>query len=278
MGPQQLAPAYPQTACAQIATMSIFKPEYETYQDVKNTLAYWGTPVWFTVIAAFWYVVLLASHRRVIAHCLTEANWVTEPVTVTVIFVAAVAISQFMVHILEAHDKIYDRYVIKWRDRYARRQMIPELLQPYRAELPDPFLQWAEQNPRETLKTLFYRFAADRDARIGHNLIVRFYERVTKYWLTQIIEMAVLLFAGATLLYGLPCYGRQPPVSVLLVILAAGVVFVVNRLWSGALRKTIWEATRDEIAAIHSSCSDDFEDALKALCNEHGFDFKETAH
>jgi len=258
--------------------MNIFKPEYETYQDVKNTLACWGTLVWFAVMAIFWYFVLLPTHRQAVTNWPGIAAWVTKAGPVAALLVLAALTSQFMVHLLEVHDHIYDRLIIQWRDRYARKQMIPELLKPYLRELPSGFLNKAVQKPRRTLDVLFYRFAADRDTKIGHNLIVRFYERITKYWLTQIVEMAVLLFGTFMTVYMLIYHEPMSWARLLFGLGGCAIVLCVNRVCVWLARKSVWCATKAEIDAIHSSCKVEFEQSLRELCQRYGFNCEKLSN
>jgi len=268
----------PGTSMVPGGSMSIFKPEYETYQDVKNTLAWWGIPVWFVVMALFWYFVLLPTHRQAVTNWPGIAAWVAKAGPVTALLVLAALTSQFMVHVLEVHDQIYDRFIVRWRDRYAREQMIPKLLKPYLEELHSGFLNKAVQNPRRTLDVLFYRFAADRDTKIGHNLIVRFYERITKYWLTQIVGVAVLLFGTSATVYMLICYEPMSRPRLLFVLGGCAIALCVNRVCVWLARKSVWCATKAEIAAIHSSCKDDFEQSLRELCQEYGFNCEKPSN
>ncbi len=259
--------------------MSLFKPECETYQDVKNTLAWWGTPVWAGATMALWYMALLPDHRQAVIDLVPGVKeWGANVGVLAALLALSAFVSQVMVHILEVDDHLYDRYVIKWRDRYAREEMIPELLRPHAGKLPQGFSTTAIDSPRQTLKRLFYPFAADRDARIGQNFLVRFYERITKYWLTQVAEVALLLLAFLTALYaGIWRDWPWPASTAILMLMIILGLFIGNRLLAYLARRSVWEATQAEIQAIHSKCGADFKKALAKLGDEYGFPIDQDA-
>lgn len=246
--------------------MSVFKPEYETYQDVKSTLACWSVPVWAALMYCLFYVVLLDAHRTAILSLIPGlAAWTALVGSVVVLFVLAGVVSHTAVHIFEIHDHIYDRYIIRWRERYARERMIPKLLEPYRVLLGDDLVAAALRQQGDTLKSLFYPFAGDRDSRIRRNLVARFYERITKYWLTQVVEIAALLLVSCTVIYAGFFYSKPYPTRTGWMLVAVVVAVLINRLAIWGLRKSVWEATEDEIADIHRSCKSDFGKALEHL-------------
>lgn len=251
--------------------MSIFDPEYETYQDVKNTLAWWAVPVWAALMYCLFYLVLQESHRRAILGLIPGlAEWKASAGAIVVLFMLAGIVSHIAVHVLEIHDHIYDRHLIRWRERYAREVMIPKLLDPYKVLLSDDVVAAARLNQGHTLRMLFYRFAGDRDTKIKQNLIVRFYERIAKYWLTQIVEIAAILLVVTTILYGAFFYTEPPPTGPGWMLLGIIVVVVINRMCIRILRKSVQEATQEEIADIHASCKDEFARALAELQAEYG--------
>jgi hypothetical protein len=257
--------------------MSIFKPEYETYQDVKSTLAWWATPVWGLVVFATYFFVLLERHRAALLSLVPGlSEWVAQVGLVSALLLLGGVVAHFAAHVLEVHDHLYDRYVVKWRDRYAREKMIPFLLSPYQERLSREVMEAALAKPGKTLSKMFYPFAGDRDAKIKQNLIVRFYERITKYWLTQTVEVASLVLVAVTGGYGMTFYGPKDGKRAVSLILVAIAVIVINRIVAWRLRIGVWEATKAEIEDIHSSCKDEFESCLEQFCSEHGCAFKQT--
>lgn len=178
-----------------------------------------------------------------------------------------------MVHVLEVHDHIYDKYIVRWRKKYVLEYIIPELLAPSRDRLPANAIEVAKQNWKLCMKRLFYHFATDYEPQINQNLLVRFYERVTKYWLSQLAEVALILLAILTVAYGILeflMWGLAFPVRLLWFLISIAVVFLVVKWISIVLRKTVWDATRDEIEAIiHHK---DFNARLTEFCDEVGLE------
>ncbi|MFP4028473.1 MAG: hypothetical protein ACLFWL_11840 [Candidatus Brocadiia bacterium] len=250
---------------------NMLKPEYETYQDVKDTLARWTVPVWFCVLASFWYVVLLPAHRNAVTQLPGMESWVRQVGPIAAMVVLSMLVAHLMTHILEVHDHVYDRFVIRWRYHYARDKIIPKLLSPYKENLPEGFCAQAASSTRESLRRLFYPFAGDRDPQISQNLLVRFYERVTKYWFLQMNEVALLILVFGSGIYASPFLGWPWPSRFCWLTLVVAVLFTLNRLLAVPARRSVWKATEAEIEAIHTECEDSFEEALNGLVEDYGF-------
>lgn len=251
--------------------MSIFKPEYETYQDVKSTLAWWSVLPWSAVVLVGYFVILTEQQRLAFTNAIPGLpEWLTQVGTFTVALLVGGIVAHVATHVLELHDHWYDKYLVRWRARYARDQMIPALIQPCLSGLPERAVQVLEQHPGATLKALFYPFASDRDMKIRKNLVVRFYERITKYWLSQMIEVACLTLAMLAVIYASILWQWPPPARITWTLVAAAIVFLVARIASWRLRSVIWEATKDEIQDIHSSHEAEFKQALVTYLATHG--------
>ena len=262
--------------------MDLLKPEYETYQDVKNTLAWWAAPIWGIFAIVMFYVVLTPAHRQtVLVLVLLLGEIWGHAGAVTILIVLGAVFSYIAVHILELHDHVYDQYFVKWRRDYARDQIVPALVTPYAESFPTRLLEVAKEDLRKTLNLIFYPFVGDRDTKIRKNLVVRFYERITKYWLAQLAEIACLLFITGVVLYCAAGFvvewwakGSGWTISFLafLTIVPALLLFALVRIISKRLRKAVWEATHEEILDIHSQCAEALQEALKKLCMEYGID------
>jgi hypothetical protein len=59
------------------------------------------------------------------------------------------------------------------------------------------------------MRELFYPYVRDRDPKVDHNKLARFYEEVTKYWTTQLIEIIRYLMICIAMVY-LPVYRCLP--------------------------------------------------------------------
>jgi hypothetical protein len=251
--------------------MSIFKPEYETYQDVKSTLAWWSVPVWSIVVLVIYFALLTDEHRTALVKAIPGlSGWAAEAGTLTAVVVLGLIIAHLATHLLEIHDHWYDRYIVRWRDRYARQKMIPALIAPHLGKLTENAVEILLRDPGPTLKALFYPFASDRDMKIRKNLVVRFYERITKYWLSQMIEVACICLLIIALIYA-AILGAWPPAKpIVWTVVAAILTFIIARIVAWQLRRVVWEATQEEIQDIHDSLGAEFEDALVNYLLKHG--------
>ncbi len=251
--------------------MSIFKPEYDTYQDVKSTLAWWSVLPWSTVVLVIYFAVLTEQHRSAVGNAIPGLpDWIADAGIITVAIVVGGIIAHVATHVLELHDHWYDRYIVRWRDRYAKEKMIPALIEPYRSKLPENAVELLGLQPGRTLKALFYPFASDRDMKIRKNLVVRFYERITKYWLSQMVEVACISLVLFTVTYATILWEWPPRDRIGGTVGAAVIVFVLAHIAAWQLRGVVWDATREEIQDIHDSYGAEFEQALVKYCASHG--------
>lgn len=252
--------------------MGYLKPEYETYQDVKSTLGVWSAPLFVVAEIIFYYLVLTDSHRRALSDFPTLNTWIADVGLLSAALLSGLFLAVVFVHILEIHDHWYDRYLVRWRDRYDRDFIIPKLLEPYSSKLPDGFESIAKSKKKDVLSKLFYEFVRDRDPQISRNTIVRFYERITKYWLSQMSEVVFLLtlclaFAYWTIGQVEEWPGLAFPI-VALVLAISG--WILSRLSALVLRREVRKATEEEIRAIHIERSEEFREALAAFCRQEG--------
>jgi len=254
--------------------VSMFKPVFDTYQDVKTTLAWWSSPIWAAALWVGWRFVLDSSHREwLVTHLPHVAAWAKELGVVGVALASGVVIAQLMVHVIEIHDHIYDRYFVKWRRRYDGDFIIPKLLAPAGNRLPEEAIEIAVSQAEKCMNMLFYHFAADRDMKINKNLVVRFYERITKYWLTQLAEVAVLLLFVFSLVYSIVghiCHFTSFSLRFAWQWLAFASILVGIELIARRLRAATGQATEDEIQAIQDH--PEFKSQLAAFCAKVGID------
>jgi hypothetical protein len=176
------------------------------------------------------------------------------------------------IEIFEAHDKIYDRYVTQWRRQYDRDVIIPRLLAPFLARLGDAFYEYVDVNRAKAMEALYYPYVMDgQSGRIPDNLRVRFYERVTKYWLSIVNEMVTLVLVsliGALRFVGPSTSEYRTMLLNALCLLI--LFFVLNRLWARATIRSVRIATIAQIAAIHAQHHADLETRLVGFCSTYG--------
>lgn len=259
------------------------KFDYETYQDVRHNLFLYSTPV--LIIAGFftYFCVLPAALQRVVVRVLEYVSN-TEPLkgilgTAAGVIVFA-GIAFLLTEIIQVHDQWYDKYIIRWRHRYATDFILPRLLQPWAGRMNYRLFEAVDTNVRQFQERLYYPFVGDRDLKIPKNKLVRFYEVVTVYWLTQINEI-VLLGVSAIII----TFRYRGPIDLgyrtmlfdsLVIVITA---FLLNRIWARASLAKVRRATEEEIWAIleDSGLKSDLEKRLKSLCGDYSIPYDETS-
>lgn len=255
--------------------MSIFEPKFDTYQDVRTALTWWSIPIWMAMMFAIYFGVLPAGLRATLKAGLPGlAEWLRSAGSLVVAFVVACVLSQLMIHIIEIHDKVYDRWFVGWRRRYDSQFILPALLEPLEDELPPGALSVAQANPEESMRLLYYAFVRDRDMKIAKNLVVRFYEVVTKYWLTQLLEVAALIVAIFDAGYALAdrALGKGLRPSLVWTLAGAILAWLLGRASALLMRPKVAHCTMEEIDAIHKDCVEAFRRAVGGFFRNHGID------
>jgi hypothetical protein len=126
---------------------------------------------------------------------------------------------------------------------------------------------------------LYYPYVGDRDLKIPKNKLVRFYEVVTVYWLTQINEIVLLALSAMVVYYGFrgpsEILYRTTLFSDLVIVIVA---FVVNRAWVRSSRSKVRRATEEEIWAILDSpdLRNDLERRLVRICQDYSIPYGEA--
>lgn len=221
----------------------------ETYQHVKADL----TAV--TVVLLYLYgffaasTILPSAHRDIIKNFLatvTENFFLQQGILIPLLTGIAVV----LVYLLEIHDRIYDRFVIRWRKYYDIDLTLRALCMPFGNKLRERFLEEAQRDRGPFMRDLFYHFVRDRDHRISRNAIVRFYERIWKYWITQINELLLIALFVLAAFYGL--FGRGHNVEFYVPVIIFGLV-IANRFFAIVWLAPVRRATLEEIHEIHEN-------------------------
>ncbi len=222
------------------------------YQDVKANLQWYSTVVLAVIGVSFYFVILPASQQRALNGVFggIASSRLVGPGAVLVFFGF---VGWLLVFAFEIHDRIYDRHFTKWRLYYDVDFILPALVRPFSQKLSPRFFPLAVDNRYAFMKP-FYHFVADyeHEHKIRENLIVRFYEAVTKYWMTQINEILLLLLVAVTFAYFL-VYMRCGLVAsnLLVVCFVIDALFIVNRYAVRRSRESVRQATLDEVEDIH---------------------------
>ncbi len=252
---------------------------YDSYQDVRHNLFLYSTP--FLVVAGFFafFFVLPPAHQQKVVSVL-EAISNSQPWKGIlgagfglVVFVAAAFL---MTELFQVHDQWYDKYIVRWRHRYATDFILPRLIQPWASHANYRFFEAAETNTRRFQEQLYYPFVGDRDLKIPKNKLVRFYEVVTVYWLTQINEIVLIILIAATMFYRYQGPTDLAYRTLLLndFITVSGAL-VLNRAWVRSAREKVRRATEEEIRAIHDDAGlrQDLENRLIKVCNDYSIPY-----
>jgi hypothetical protein len=253
--------------------------KYETYQDVRRNLFLYSIPTLVVVGFFAFFCVLPSAHRQSVI-ALFEAI-ATSPVWKGILGAGAgltvfVILAFLVTEILQVHDQWYDKYVIRWRHQYATDFILPRLIQPFASRTNYRFYEQAEIYTGQFQERLYYPFVGDRDPKIPKNKLLRFYEVVTVYWLTQINEVVLL---GVALLVVIYRFTGPTDVEYRTLLLNDGVVItffvIMNRLWIKSSLKKVRHGTEEEIRAIHedSELRKDLEQRLCQLCRDYSIPY-----
>lgn len=245
---------------------------YETYQDVRNNVfkysvvllnvAGWAVLAWVVPPAVQSWLASLVGQ-------LLPEPWKALVNTVGVLGVFAL-VAFALVELFKVHDRFYDKYIIRWRASYDSGFILPALAKPFAGRLDERFFKMLKTHREEFMYALWYPFVSDRDTKIGKNDLVRFYERVTIYWLTQMNELVVLVvIVAAGLGWALgpvtPEYRAILRTVTVVALLCGG----LNRLWVRSSREGVREATAVEIEAVTTEHLPELERRLAMLCAKH---------
>src|SRR6266446_1422439 len=252
--------------------MQFFK--YKTYQDVRGNI-FWASLVLFNLAGFLALELILPPAHR--AAVLSFFEWLAKGPIIAQALEKGSALLVFsilayaLVEVFRVHDAWYDRYVVRWRRRYDIDFILPRLCQPFLAEVRSRFFEIAETQVQAFMRDLFYPYAMDEDSKIGKNLLVRFYERITKYWMTQMNEIVLILMTGMIVAYGASDSALRE--RLFLPLAAVGGLFALNRLWVRQCREDVRDTTADEIRAILNDHQEDLRSRFLKTCADYGVPF-----
>lgn len=247
------------------------------YQDVKANLR-WYTTIILAIIGILFYSFVLPDRHQQILNSIFGKVLSSQIVGSGIIMVFFGFIGWLMVFILEIHDKIYDRYFTKWRSNYTLYFILPTLVRPFTNNLDRRFFSVAKKNKYEFMKP-FYYFAADyeHEHKIKMNLVVRFYEAVTKYWITQINE--IILFTLLLLIFVYYFVYLRLSIALNAIVIMnfiVAILFLTNRWAVRITKEEVWKKTLDEIEDIHRRFLNELEEELKKLHEKFGLNYGEN--
>ncbi len=225
---------------------------YKTYQDVKNNLIYW-TIILLIISGTIVYFLFLNDQDRTQLNDLVKtigSNSFMGSIAGIAMFGVIATIAVILISGIQIHDKIYDKLFIRWRESYDVEFILPKLIEPIKNDLPKNFKDFARKYKYEFMKP-FYEFVGDRKPGIAENTRIRFYERVTWYWATQLNEIFILIFLLWSPIFLLLNQGNNSSVlKITVFILILLVVGILNRWLVRNSRQEVIQATSDEIEEI----------------------------
>ena len=249
------------------------------YQDIKARL-WWYILIILIIAGVLFYRFILSNEHRQAINTLFGNIASFQIVGFGFIAIVSLLFSWFFIFFLEIYN-IYDRFITKWRFYYDTDFIIPNLVRPFTNKLDKSFFRLAqdEKNKDDFMK-IFYHFVADyeHDHKIRENLIVRFYEVITKYWITQINEILVFLFFLLTFFYYFICSVKKIPISIAAIAntnFIIAIFFVINRLLIRYTSKSVRNTTRDEIEDIHDRYLNELKQELKKLHEKFNLKYNE---
>jgi len=240
--------------------INLWSRRIETYQDLKTNL---GKYTFYTLIleipAFLWFNPKFELLKELLN---LKYQYVFIP--------TALFASFFLISFFEFHDKIYDKYLIRWRKSYDLQFILPKLVSPHQNKIDRNFFETAEKNRDKFMQHLFYTFVGDRKSNktVDINFRVRFYESIMKYWITQINEVFLIFWTVFIIIYlfvpELLFSHKAPKVFLFMCLLAIIVFFCINRI----LRKKwaipqVKEKTSAEIDEIHKNHSQQLESEIR---------------
>lgn len=249
---------------------------YDTYQGVRHNLSLYTAVVISLSTLFVYFLVLPRPIADSIDSTLTLIS--SSPWLKGVSSLAALSVIAFLlVEIIQIHDRWYDHYIICWRYRYDLDFIIPRLIHPFASHIDPNFYQVADRHRSEFLSDLFYEFVTDRDTKIKKNTLVRFYEAITKYWMTQINELVLIVLLIVVFVFKFEGPHTLAYIEVLLnstLILLC--LFLLNRLCISATRERVRSATLAEVNEIVRDHRAALKSQLQALCQRHTISFRDA--
>ncbi len=146
-------------------------------------------------------------------------------------------------------------------EKYAIDFIQVRLIQPFSNRLNYRYFEELKINVGQFQEKLFYPFVGHRDHKIPKNKLIRFYEAITVYWLTQtneILFMIILILSVSIHIIIKKPYSHNSAITTSITVLL--ILFVLNRIWRNRIMERVRNATYEEIKAIHED-----EELLKEL-------------
>lgn len=230
------------------------------------------------VAAAFviWpWLILSVEHREALIEWLSPpplVPWVLAPMG----GVAAIVVAWALFYFLEIHESLYDRFFVKWRVRHDRDFLLPRLFAPFRDQLYPEHLRAVQADSRKYVDRIFCPFISGQFP-IPRETVKRFYRALAWYWVSQLLEIFILV--TLLLIYGYAIWGRATagipsPHQADLLTTSAGVVALAlaNNLWLvRKMRRALRVHSEAEINEILYYSRPQLEELVLTAARDGGF-------
>jgi hypothetical protein len=245
------------------------------YQAVVKDLV-WAGGILLFCFACGTFLVMAPAQQEAIRLALSSVP-LKPPEQFSALAVLSVVLSVVLVGFFKVHE-LYDRYALKWRERYDLDFIVPTLVRPFANRLDSSFAPVARDHRREVMNDLFYHFVRDGNPLIAENFVVRFYVRILRFWITCLVEVAVVVFLACALILSLLAFASSEGISTAVGGLGVGLLLGgINRWLNMKSLESVKRATSEEIDEIHRACLPELERALGALHLKLGFHFADAA-
>lgn len=245
---------------------------YETYQQARTNLK----TILFVILAvtavaagAFGPDALRSPFSALLTPPLDLDKLDSLAKAIGALLVVPSIIALFAIEAIGIHD-LYDRLIVRWRERFDVDFILPRLYVPFSERVDRRFLDVAETNRSDFMNRLFYPFVRDGQPLIHPNLVRRFWESMTWYWATQLLELVLLAIIAASLLAPLTLDLTQAELDrghVTLTVCLA--LLLVNRYWIRNRRASVRRRSAEEIDDIVQQHRSDLQQRMKDLANSY---------
>lgn len=252
----------------------MFPFAFETHQDVEKNLVLVMVVLLF-VSFSFLFLIVLPPHQRQVLLDFVRQRPIPGIASFGGLLAIMAVVAVILVWALQVH-LVYDRYVVGWRAEYDTKVILVGLCQPVGGKLDRDFLAAAEKNRDTLMRELFYPYVHDRDSKdpeivVDQNKLARFYEEVTRYWTTELIEIVLYSMVLIAVIY-LPIY-RRLHLSCRNLGLSIAVLLVLLGINAWLARKSLIGVrgiTDEQIQRIHDRYHEDLHQRLSRMSARFG--------
>lgn len=238
-------------------------PSFESSSDSKKAILIASWLITLAWLQGFRRLVLTPEHRALVSQWFRDIDHqVPEVASITAL---ALIFAGVAFYLLALHESFYDRLFVRWRHRHDADFVLARLFGPFRDVLIPGYHEILKANARALTVRIFCPFVSGKGTRLDGRFVRSFYHALTLYWIAQIIEIGILGWLVAAIIYS--AWGRWTgAVSVewqasllfkVFIVLAVGIAN--NLLLVRASRRAVRVRTQHEIDEIFRYYQSDLE-------------------